>query len=179
MVLAPDIVEAPHQAFSLFPILFFSFNLLKLFHLYRFRLKVTPGKALAAGIASLSLSHTIGKAMLAGLFTHNLPFLRTPKKTSPHLFSVAIASAFEEILLFFILVLLIFLLTTSTHVASPDFSLWVTLLLIQSLPYGAALLTSVLSACPPSSRVGQHPAITPDPSTSAQKYRNLPAGEGD
>lgn len=180
MVLAPDVVEAPHLAFSIFPILFFSFNLLKLFHLYRFRLKVTAGKALAAGIASLSLSHTIGKAMLAGLFTHNLPFLRTPKKTSPHLFSVAMASAFEEILLFFILLLLIFLLTTSTHVASPDFSLWVALLLIQSLPYGAALLTSVISACPPSSqRVTRHPATATDPSKSAREYQNLPAGEGD
>lgn len=162
MVLAPDHFEAPHLAFSVFPIVFFVFNLLKLFHLYLCRLKVNPGKAIAAGIASLSLSYTIGKAMLAGLFTDNLPFMRTPKKTRPHLLAMATASAFAEILLFFIYMLLIFLLITSPHVASPDFSLWVALLVIQSLPYAAALAMSVISACPPSSQqVSQRPAIVP------------------
>ena len=147
MIYAPVIFEAPHLAFSVFPILFFSFNLIKLFHLYIFRLKVTPIKAIAAGIASLSLSHTIGKAMLAGLFTNDQPFVRTPKKTGAHVLSAAIASAFEESVLFVTFMLAIFTLTILPHLESPDFSLWLILLFIQSIPYAAALITSFISAC--------------------------------
>jgi hypothetical protein len=182
MVLAPEHFEAPQMAFSILPILFFSFNLVKLFHLYLFRLKVSLGKTCAAGIASLSLSHTIGKAMLAGLFTGNLPFVRTPKKTSPHALSVATGSAFEEILLLLVFALLIVLLTSSTHVESPDFNLWIVLLFIQSLPFAAALLTSVISACPPSrERVALAPAAATVtiPSNEHRKCQELRAGEGE
>jgi cellulose synthase/poly-beta-1,6-N-acetylglucosamine synthase-like glycosyltransferase len=147
MMYAPAIFEAPHLAFSIFPIMFFSFNLVKHYHLYRYRLGKTPEQTLAAAIAGLSLSHTIGKAMLYGLFTSDQPFIRTPKRASPHVLSVAMASAFEEILLFATFMLTIFTLTALPRIDSPDFTLWLTLLTIQSIPYAAALITSLISAC--------------------------------
>ncbi len=147
MIYAPESFEAPHLAFSVFPILFFSFNLIKLFHLYLFRLKVTLIKAIAAGISGLSLSHTIGKAMLVGLFTSDQPFVRTPKKTAARVLSAATASAFEESALFLAFMFAIYTLAKLPHIESPDFSLWIILLIIQSIPYAAALITSLISAC--------------------------------
>ena len=145
MIVAPQSVEAPHRAFSIFPILFFGFNLLKLFHLYIARMKVHPAKALAAGIASLALSYTIGKAMLFGLFTRNQPFVRTPKLAAPRPFRQAIAAAFEESVLLLVFITVIFILLSMPHISSPDYSLWLCLLGIQCVPYAAALLTSLLS----------------------------------
>ena len=146
MLISPENFEAPHLAFSIFPILFFCFNLLKQCHLYLFRLKLNFFKTLGASIAALSLSYTIGKAMLAGLFTSKQPFVRTPKKAKQHILSIATASSFEEILLFLMFVSAIFLLCTSAHPSSPDFSLWIVLLGIQCIPYAAALLMSLISA---------------------------------
>lgn len=146
MLIAPQDFEAPHVAFSIFPILFFCFNLVKQFHLYLFRLKLGLFRTVAAGIAGLSLSHTIGKAMLAGLFTSRQPFVRTPKNAKPHMLSIATATAFEEILLFVLFMLAIFSLDKSPHIDSPDFSLWLMLLTIQSIPYAAALFMSLISA---------------------------------
>jgi exo-beta-1,3-glucanase (GH17 family)/cellulose synthase/poly-beta-1,6-N-acetylglucosamine synthase-like glycosyltransferase len=146
MMYAPDLFEVPHMAFSSFPILFFGFNLIKLFHLYKRKIGVSLGHTLAAAIAWLSLSHTIGKAMLYGIITNHEPFIRTPKLARPHMLSVAIASAFEEILMLVTLMLAIFTLRELPRVDSPDFTLWITLLSIQSIPYAASLLTSLISA---------------------------------
>jgi len=153
MMYAPDIFEVPHVAFSIFPILFFAFNLIKLFHLYQHKIGASLGHTLAAAIAWLSLSHTIGKAMLYGIVTSDQPFIRTPKLARPHVLSVAIASAFEEILMLTTLMLAIFTLSALPRVDSPDFTLWITLLTIQSIPYAASLLTSLISACVPSARL--------------------------
>ena len=147
MIFAPEVFEAPHLAFSVFPILFFSFNFIKLFHLYNRKLKASLGRTFAAAIAGLSLSYTIGKAMLYGIVTSDQPFIRTPKQANPHILSVAIASAFEEILIFMAFMLVIFTLTAIPRVDSPDFTLWIALLAIQSIPYAAALTTSIISAC--------------------------------
>lgn len=148
MIYAPALFEVPHVAFSIFPLLFFSFNLLKMFHLYRYRLGVGISRTLAAAVAGMALSHTIGKATLHGLFTRDQPFIRTPKLSGAHPLKVAVASAYEEIILFASFMLAIFTLTSQPRVDSPDYTLWLTLLAVQGIPYGAALITSLLSACP-------------------------------
>jgi len=49
-------------------------------HLYRTRVGANLSQTLAAGIAGLSLSHTIGLAMVAGFVRRDRPFFRTPKR---------------------------------------------------------------------------------------------------
>jgi hypothetical protein len=51
--------------------------------------------------------------------------------------------------------------------ASPDLTVWLAALLIQSIPYFAALLVSLASAFPlPATLLGARPRVTPDPSTT-------------
>ncbi len=146
MVIYPSQFEAPNLAFSIFPILFFVFNIVKLIHLYLARLKTGIYEALAAGIASLSLSYTIGKAMLTGLFKSNQPFIRTPKLTNPHILSIALYSALEEIAILLCYIFMISILFNVSYVHSPDYTLWIVLLLAQSTPFAAALVCSLIGA---------------------------------
>ena len=52
--------------------------------------------ALMASVAGLSLTHTVGKAMWAGLFTRGRPFLRTPKCADAALLSQALRGVWQE-----------------------------------------------------------------------------------
>jgi len=62
----------------------FTFKLVKLVHLYTHRVGVGLRQTLAAAIAGLALSHTIGRAVLKGLVTRSEPFFRTPKRAGRH-----------------------------------------------------------------------------------------------
>ncbi len=146
MMYSLGLFEVPHAAFSIFPIVFFGFNLVKMVHLYRFKLNATMTQTTGAAIASLSLSYTIGKAMLYGLVNSSQPFYRTPKQVKPHVLKVAIKSASEELLIFITFIIALITLATLPHMDSPDMNLWICLLGIQSLPFGAAFLMSLISA---------------------------------
>jgi hypothetical protein len=109
---------------------------------------VSTGRTIAAAIAGLALSHTIAKAVIAGLFTDSMPFFRTPKLADSHVFFKAIASAREETLIMIMLWLIAGSVAFSETVPSPDLTVWILVLLIQSLPYVAALIISLISAFP-------------------------------
>ena len=145
MMYAPNVFEPPLLAFSILPITFFVFKLVKLFHLYRRRLQAGLAQTLAAAIAGLSLSHTIGQAVLYGVFTNNQPFIRTPKRSNPHSLISALTSVYEETLLLVAFLLAIVTLGSTTRVDSPDYNMWLVLLAIQCIPYAAALFTAVIS----------------------------------
>jgi len=94
--------------------------------------------------------------MLYGLFTNNQPFIRTPKRSNPSALTSALTSAYEETLLLIAFVLAILTLRSIPRVDSPDFHMWVALLGMQCIPYGATLLTSLISVTPiPSWLIGQ------------------------
>src|SRR5690606_7611540 len=80
MIIAPLKVDAPLMTFSVLPLSLFVFKLAKLVHLYRVRVGAGLRQTLAAAVAGLALAHTIGLAVVKGLFTRNEPFFRTPKK---------------------------------------------------------------------------------------------------
>jgi hypothetical protein len=99
-------------------------------------------------LAGLALSHTIAKAVLYGFFTSSIPFFRTPKNADNHGFWVAISEAREEVFIMLLLwgaALGIFLVQ---GLPSNDMRFWVTMLLVQSLPYLAALIMAFLSSLP-------------------------------
>jgi cellulose synthase/poly-beta-1,6-N-acetylglucosamine synthase-like glycosyltransferase len=147
MIYAPAKVDPPLMLFSLLPLALFTFKLAKLVHLYTTRLGANLRQTLSAALAGLALSHTIGLAVMKGLFTSNEPFFRTPKKAEPHALFKALASAREETLLMLTLWLAAWgILRIPQEIGSPDLTIWVAVLLIQSIPYAASLAVSLVSA---------------------------------
>jgi hypothetical protein len=147
-------VQPPLVIFSLLPLSLFVFKMVKLLHLYRTRVGATFTQTIAAAIAGLSLSHTIGMAMLNGLVRKDRPFFRTPKMARRHAIGQALAAAREEALLMAGLWLSAWGVSRIPSMdgdlpglmGGPDLSVWVAVLLIQSLPYAATVLVSLVNA---------------------------------
>jgi hypothetical protein len=101
-------------------------------------------------------------ATLKGLVTRNEPFFRTPKQSQPHAFATAFAAARTEAVLMLGLWLAAFGVTqVPEELTSPDRAMWIIMLLIQSLPYFAAVLVSLASAFPlPARLLGEAPRVS-------------------
>jgi exo-beta-1,3-glucanase (GH17 family)/cellulose synthase/poly-beta-1,6-N-acetylglucosamine synthase-like glycosyltransferase len=158
MIIAPHRVDPPLMMFSVLPLTLFAFKMAKLAHLYASRVGANLRQTLAAALAGLALSHAVSVAVLKGLLTRNEPFFRTPKGKQPFVLMQGFAAARAETAWMSALILAAVGLTHQFTIApglvlgipeelkAPDVSLWVAVLLIQSIPYGAALLISLVSA---------------------------------
>ncbi|NND92763.1 MAG: glycosyltransferase [Granulosicoccus sp.] len=145
MVLYPHVFNPPEVMMSLLPIGFFVFKLSKMMVLYRWRLRANIWQSIGAGIAGLSVSHTIARAMLAGLHTTSIGFVRTPKLASGHCVLQAIMVVREEALIAVALILAACAMGARDDFYLTDTRLWMTLLLIQSVPYVSAVILSLIS----------------------------------
>ncbi len=67
MVWAPTQIDPPLVMYSVLPLSLFTFKLAKLVHLYRVRVGANTRQTIAAAIAGLALTHTIGMAAIKGL----------------------------------------------------------------------------------------------------------------
>jgi len=164
MALAPHRFDPPLIMFSVLPLSLFSFRLVKLAHLYTTRVGANLRQTAAAAIAGLALSHTIGTAVVKAMFTQREPFRRTPKESRSYPFWEALAAASAESIFLICMLALAYALTHQINVGNrlllgipeelkgPDLSVWVAVLLIQSVPYAAALAMSFISVLPVSSR---------------------------
>ncbi|MGH8283327.1 MAG: glycosyltransferase, partial [Gammaproteobacteria bacterium] len=148
MINFPHKIDPPMLVVSALPLVLFSFKIAKLGHLYRVRVGANFRQTLAAAIAGLSLTHTIGRAMLSGFFTRNKPFFRTPKQTRSHALLHVLVSSREEIFIMLALWLCAFAVFTQISTGMRDLTVWVVVLLIQSIPYCASLLMALISALP-------------------------------
>ncbi|HXN10618.1 MAG TPA: glycosyltransferase family 2 protein, partial [Steroidobacteraceae bacterium] len=169
MILAPQKVDPPLMVFSVLPLSLFMFKLVKLVHLYIHRVGMNIRQTAAAAVSGLALAHTIGLAVIKGLLTRNEPFFRTPKQSAPHRVLSALGAAREESLLMLSLwACVVGIRTIPKEMASPDLTVWVAALLIQSIPYAAALVVSLSSAFPlPAALLGARPpTVSQDPSTT-------------
>ncbi len=147
MIVSPARIEPPLLMFSVLPLTLFTFKLVKLIHLYMTRVKANLRQTFAAALGGLALSHTIGLAVVKGLVTKSMPFFRTPKQAQPHAFAAALAAARQEsVLMLALWAVAIGLQTIPEELSSPDLSVWTAVLLIQSIPYAAALAVSLISA---------------------------------
>ena len=176
MVLFPKYIEPPLMIFSLLPLSLFVFKLVKLLHLYRTRVGATFTQTIAAALAGLGLSHTIGTAMLSGLVQRDRPFFRTPKQAPRHALGQALAAAREEAFLMLGLWFAAFGVSRIPEIdgdlpgliGSPDLTVWVAVLLIQSLPYAAAVVVSLVSALGlPAHWIGEAGATAVEPRHAA------------
>ena len=146
MVYAPAQIDPPLAMFAVLPLSLFTFKLAKLLHLYQARVRAGWRQTFAAAIAGLALSHTIGIAVVKGLFTRNEPFFRTPKQAAKHRLRTALNAAREEALIMLALWLCAWGVAHTPQMASPDRLAWIIVLMIQSVPYAAAIITSLVSA---------------------------------
>ena len=148
MIIVPTRVDPPLLIFAIPPLALFVFKVGKIIFLYRRAMGVNLKDAFAAALAGLALSHTIAKAVLYGFFTTSIPFFRTPKNADNHGFWVAISEAREEVFIMLLLwgaALGIFFVQ---GLPSNDMRFWVVMLLVQSLPYLAALVMAFMSSLP-------------------------------
>ncbi|MGD8934031.1 MAG: glycosyltransferase, partial [Gammaproteobacteria bacterium] len=148
MVWAPKTVDPPMLLFSLLPVALFMFKTTKLIYIYKSRIGASTLQTLLGGLAGISLAHTISRAILQGLFTKGMPFIRTPKHTGIYGLRLIISSIREEILFLFALWSAVYAIVIIHGVESADTVFWISVLLIQSIPYLAALIVAVVAAKP-------------------------------
>ena len=149
MVLAPLKFDPPLIIFSVLPLTLFCFKVAKVIYLSGgARIVGTARQTLAAAVAGLSLSHAIARAMWLGMMTRERPFLRTPKMEQATALFRAIGAIREELLLMVALWIAAGGVAHLHGADTPDMLLWIIVLMVQSVPYLAALLVSVFSACP-------------------------------
>jgi exo-beta-1,3-glucanase (GH17 family)/cellulose synthase/poly-beta-1,6-N-acetylglucosamine synthase-like glycosyltransferase len=150
MVWAPGRIDPPLVMYSVLPLSLFTFKLAKLVHLYRVRVGANLRQTLAAALAGLALTHTIGMASVKGLLTKREPFFRTPKGGASAGLGAALRAAREETLMMTGLLLSAWAVshTGLPESAGPDRLAWIVVLLVQSVPYASSLLVSLVSAFP-------------------------------
>ncbi|MEB0204137.1 glycosyltransferase [Pseudomonas sp. CCC3.1] len=158
MIIVPTRVDPPLLIFAIPPLALFVFKVGKIIFLYRRTVGVNLKDAFAAALAGLALSHTIAKAVLYGFFTTSIPFFRTPKNADNHGFWVAISEAREEVFIMLLLWGAALGIFVVHGLPSNDMRFWVVMLLVQSLPYLAALIMAFTSSLPkPEQALEQQP----------------------
>jgi cellulose synthase/poly-beta-1,6-N-acetylglucosamine synthase-like glycosyltransferase/exo-beta-1,3-glucanase (GH17 family) len=124
----------------------FVFKLVYSFGLYANRVNCTFRQSIGASLAGLALTYTVGRAVIYGLATSRLPFMRTPKMDERATLGMALGMARGELVLTVLLWLAAILLWMTNGVLDPEARLWSVFMVVQSLPFVAAVLVSVVNA---------------------------------
>jgi hypothetical protein len=167
MFFAPRTFDVPMAALSATALALFGVKLLKTLVLYPQKVRSGIFGAIGAAVAGLALTHTVAKAVWAGVFTSHKPFLRTPKCENPARLSQVLRMAWQETALFIACALAIASLASSAIFESPAVILWVAMLAIQALPYAATMVTAVVSAFS-NTRFGTTPSVLAVPKSEPQ-----------
>lgn len=136
----------PPEAFVVPTLALFIFKLIYSFALYGARVDCTLRQSVGAAFAGLSLTYTVGRAVIYGLLTDKLPFIRTPKMDSRATLGRALAMARDEALIAVALWLAAVGIWIGKGAIDPEARLWSALLVVQSLPYVAAVYISLVNA---------------------------------
>ncbi|MEW6428548.1 MAG: glycosyltransferase [Thermodesulfobacteriota bacterium] len=148
IIISPLHVDPPLAVFTAPPLALFLFKVGKLVYLYRSRVKASYARTAAAAVAGLALSHTIAKAVVQGFYTTGKPFFRTPKCENSPAMVQAMSHVAEEA------AIAVGLWISAAGVAivqgreTPGSLFWSLVLIVQSMPYLAAVLLSLISALP-------------------------------
>jgi hypothetical protein len=175
MLMAPTKVDPPLLVLAILPLALFVFKVGKLVYLYQTRVGATTIQTISAALAGLALTHTIGLAMLTGFFVKSKPFFRTPKQAHKQALLKALSAAREETLMMIALWLAAGGIIGYFGTDTLDMLMWAVMLLLQSVPYAAALILSIISALPrlPADWIGE----TGSMSQAARTVLEPPAAE--
>ncbi|HEX3674011.1 MAG TPA: glycosyltransferase family 2 protein [Rhizomicrobium sp.] len=146
MTVAPMYFDVPMAALSAAALTLFFAKTAKTLLLYPKKVGSGVFGAVIASTAGLALTHTVGKAVIAGLFTSGKPFLRTPKCENPAALDQVMKLAWQEASLLGLLMLAIFAMFFNRGFDDPAATLWMIMLTIQALPYLATIAMAVISA---------------------------------
>jgi cellulose synthase/poly-beta-1,6-N-acetylglucosamine synthase-like glycosyltransferase len=139
-------VGLPPAEFILPTIGIFVFKLLYSFGLYFDRVRCTFRQSIGASLAGLALTYTVGRAVIYGLMTSRLPFMRTPKMDERATLGMALGMARGEAVLTILLWLGAIVLWQGAGAVNIEARLWAVFMVVQSLPYAAAVYVSVVNA---------------------------------
>jgi exo-beta-1,3-glucanase (GH17 family)/cellulose synthase/poly-beta-1,6-N-acetylglucosamine synthase-like glycosyltransferase len=159
MALAPVYFDVPMPALSAAALALFAAKTLKTLLLYPQKVRSGVLGAVMASVAGLALTHTCGKAVLAGLFTSGKPFLRTPKCEDPAMLSQVLRQTWQEVTLFGFCVLALIATGMGRGFEDPAAELWMVMLTVQMLPYASTIATAILSAW--SNATAKEPKLVP------------------
>ncbi len=147
LVLWPKYFQFPLGVFLIPTLGIFFFKVLHSFWLYVAKVPCTTRQRIGAAIAGMALTHTIARAVIQGLTTDSTPFLRTPKCESRPAVMQGFLMAREEAFVLGLLWLAILMVLIS-YGFTPEALVWAVLLLVQSVPYVAAVMLSLVNAVP-------------------------------
>jgi len=139
-------VGLPPSEFIIPTVGIFVFKLAYSFGLYANRVNCSFRQSLGASLAGLALTYTVGRAVIYGLCTSRLPFMRTPKMDERATLGMALGMAKGEAVLTVLLWLVAWVLWTGVGEINPEARLWAGFMMVQSLPYAAAVLISLVNA---------------------------------
>ncbi len=142
----PTYVDVPMPALSAAAMALFAAKLIKTLMLYPPKVRSGMRGAVYASVAGLALTHTVGKAVWAGLFTRGQPFLRTPKCEDSARFGQVVRVMWQETALLGLLLVAMVSMAFDRGFTDPAVTLWMVMLGVQSLPYAATFLTASISA---------------------------------
>ena len=148
LVVWPQYFEFPLSVFIVPTLGIFTFKITHSLALYKKRVPCNWFQRIGAALAGMSLTHTIAKAVFRGLATSRQPFLRTPKGESRPLLIQGLMMAWEEGLMFLLLGLAVCNVFVFYGKNDLEVLTWIAVLLIQSIPYLAAIAVSVVSVVP-------------------------------
>jgi exo-beta-1,3-glucanase (GH17 family)/cellulose synthase/poly-beta-1,6-N-acetylglucosamine synthase-like glycosyltransferase len=140
--------ELPANAFLLPTVGIFSFKIIRGLWLYQARVPCSVWQSLGAALSGLSLTHTVAKGTVQGLFTSGKPFMRTPKYEKQGPLFTGLMTIRQELLLLILLGAAIGAMASLEHFDNFSGRLWITVLSVQAVPYVAALLTLLISIAP-------------------------------
>jgi cellulose synthase/poly-beta-1,6-N-acetylglucosamine synthase-like glycosyltransferase/exo-beta-1,3-glucanase (GH17 family) len=149
-LIVPKVFGFPPTMFMIPTIAAFAAKLIFSFWLYSRLVKCSLPERIGAAIAGMSLSFTVGRAMLQGMFTSGQPFIRTPKAEGRPVFAQVWLMARSEIILLNFLVGLAILVPTMASWQNMQAVMWSILLMVQALPYAAAAIMAVANVVPAS-----------------------------
>lgn len=153
LVAFPQYFDFPLAAFLIPTIGMFAFKIMHTALLYKQHVPCTPRQRWAAAVAGMSLTHAIARGIFTGIFTSSQPFLRTPKAENKPALVRGLAMAREETLMMAGLwvaaaAIAIRYGITEAGMWLEDPILWIGVLLVQSLPYIAALYSGIINVLP-------------------------------
>jgi len=143
MAAFPKYFDVPLTALSSVALAIFTVKTVKTVWLHRSKVGTGFLGALASAITGLSLAYTVGRGVIAGLFTSSKPFMRTPKceDSAPWTHALRIA-AMETVML----VGTIIAIVGTIHIRrleDPAEQIWVAALAVMAVPYASALLVAL------------------------------------
>jgi exo-beta-1,3-glucanase (GH17 family)/cellulose synthase/poly-beta-1,6-N-acetylglucosamine synthase-like glycosyltransferase len=141
-------IELPITAFLLPTIGLFSFKVIRSLWLYQVRVPCSVWQSIGASLTGLSLTHTVAKGTIQGLFINGKPFMRTPKYEKQGPLFTGLMTIREELLILTLLVAAVLFMSNAKHFDNLSGHLWVAVLAVQSVPYIATLLTLLISIAP-------------------------------